>query len=73
MHIFDVNQAVRLVVDDPQDIFHNSEGIIEDVTVDRLHDTIYGIRLTKKINRYLHDIADDVLVYFKGYELSLVE
>lgn len=71
--MFDINQYVRLVENDPEDVFYMSEGIIEDVTVDRNHDTIYGVKVMKYANEVLSNMDEEMLVYFKGHELSLVK
>lgn len=71
MYMFNVGDNVKIIQDIQGDWFTGSEGIIEDVAVNKDNNTIYGIRIKKQGNNLLYEI-EDVVYYFLAKELELI-
>ena len=69
--MFNIGDNIKIIQDEQGDWFTGSEGIIEDVAVNKDGNTIYGVRIKKQGNNLLYEI-DNVIYYFLAKELELI-
>ena len=69
--MFNIGDNIKIIKDEQGDWFTGSEGIIEDVAVNKDGNTIYGVRIKKQGNNLLYEI-DNVIYYFLAKELELI-
>ena len=69
--MFNIGDNIKIIKDEQGDWFTGSEGIIEDVAVNKDGNTIYGVRIKKQGNNLLYEI-DNVIYYFLAEELELI-
>ena len=70
--MFNIGDNIKIIKDEQGDWFTGSEGIIEDIAVNKDANTIYGVRINKQGNNLLYEI-DNVIYYFLAKELELVK